>query len=332
MGYGSRGNIMAEAYLLGSEKDTPLIRKPITLPALRKREVLIRHTAIGLNRVDLDMINRKIALPAGAVTAGAEGIGIVEDMGKDVHGLNIGDRVAYGTGIPGAFATHRIIHQHYLVNVPPEVSDEAAAALVRKGMTAHYLLAYTFVVREGDQILIHGVTGGVGHLLAQWCRHRGAIVHGTIGDKHKRHAAKEYGCHFVYIHTDPDWMKLLAKHVKSPGIAAVYDLLGGETLYHTGEVMRHWGIWTAVGDVAGAPPPLNPELLGPRSLLFTRPNLDVYKAHRMELILSMHEVFTMFLQEHLKPVYQSFFFEELPTKALEAFAARDRVGAVVLKC
>ena len=147
-------------------------------------EARIRHTAVGLNFVDI--YNRSgvypLALPSGL---GGEGAGVVEEVGPGVTDLKVGDRVAYGAAPLGAYAEARLIPVDRLLKLPEGIDDKTAAAMMLKGLTVQYLIRQTYRVKPGDTILLHAAAGGVGQILSQWAKHLGATVIGTVGNDEK---------------------------------------------------------------------------------------------------------------------------------------------------
>src|ERR1700753_1906708 len=156
-------------------------------------EVRIRHTAVGLNF--LDIYNRSGLYPLPLPSSlGNEGAGVVEEVGPGVTDLKPGDRVAYGAAPLGAYAEARLIPADRLLKLPDGVDDKTAAAMMLKGLTVQYLIRQTYRVKAGDTILLHAAAGGVGLILSQWAKHLGATVIGTVSSDEKAAIAKANGC------------------------------------------------------------------------------------------------------------------------------------------
>ena len=150
-----------------------------------KGEIAITQTAIGINYIDIYHRNGLYPLPLPA-TLGIEAVGFVEEIGRDVEGIRVGDRVAYATAPSGAYTTRRVISRDLVVPVPDHITDEQAASSLVKGLTAHYLLQRTFVIQPGvSTILVHAAAGGVGQLLGQWANWHKCTVIGTVGSDEK---------------------------------------------------------------------------------------------------------------------------------------------------
>ena len=169
-------------------------------------EARIRHTAVGLNFIDI--YNRSglypVPLPSGL---GGEGAGVVEEVGSGVTDLKPGDRVAYGNSPVGAYSEARLIPADRLLKLPDGIDDKSAAAMMLKGLTAQYLIRQTYRVKKGDTILLHAAAGGVGLILSQWAKHLGATVIGTVGSDDKAKLAKAHGCAPPTVYSREDFAK-----------------------------------------------------------------------------------------------------------------------------
>ncbi len=168
-------------------------------------EVRVRHTAIGLNFIDVYF--RTGAYPAQTpFTPGFEAAGVVEAVGEGVDNLSVGDRIAYAAQPIGAYAEERLIAADRLVKLPDEIADRVGAAIMLKGMTTEYLLRRTYAINAGDTVLFHAAAGGVGLIACQWASHLGATVIGTVGSEEKADLAREHGCHHTIIYTREDFV------------------------------------------------------------------------------------------------------------------------------
>jgi NADPH2:quinone reductase len=193
-----------------------------------KGEVRVRHKAIGLNFIDT--YHRSglypVPLPSGL---GMEAAGVVETVGPDVKGVKAGDRVAYGVGPIGAYAEAKNHPANRLSKIPKGISDDQAAAMMLKGMTARYLLRETYRVKRGDTVLIHAAAGGVGSIASQWARALGAMVIGTAGSDEKGLIAKSNGCHHVINYRSEDVARRVREITDGRGVPVVYDGVGQAT-------------------------------------------------------------------------------------------------------
>src|SRR6201996_5874644 len=197
------------------------------LPKPGAGQVRVRHTAIGVNFIDIYHRTGlyKLPLPAGI---GSEAAGVVEETGEGVTTLKKGDRVAYA-GATGAYADANNVAADRLVKLPKGISDEIAAAALLKGMTVQYLLKRTYPVSSGQTILWHAAAGGVGLIAGQWAKHLGVAVIGTVGSEDKIALAKENGCTHVLNLSTEDWAKRVREITNGEGVPVVYDSIGKVT-------------------------------------------------------------------------------------------------------
>ncbi len=253
-------------------------------------ELRIRQTAIGLNFIDT--YHRSglypLPLPSGI---GSEGAGVVEAIGTGVTGFAVGDRVAYA-GALGAYAEQRVLPAARAVTLPAEVSDDEAAALMLKGMTAYYLLHLTFPVQRNDRLLVHAAAGGVGSVLVPWAKSLGAFVIGTAGGAQKCKLARTYGCDHVIDYAKQDFVAEVRKLTKDRGVDVVYDSVGKDTVLKSLDCLKRRGMLVTFGNASGKPPALELGLLAAKgSLYLTRPTLVDYTASRQDLESAANAVF-----------------------------------------
>jgi NADPH2:quinone reductase len=256
-------------------------------------EVRVRHTAIGLNYIDVyDRTGLyPMALPAGL---GREAAGVVTAVGRKVRGLRAGDRVAYVHTVPGAYAEERNIAAARLVKLPKSIRDEVAAALMLKGLTAHYLLRRTYRLRRNDVAVVHAAAGGVGLLLVQWARALGAKVIGIAGSEEKAALATRHGAHHVLISGRDDIVARVKALTKGAGAHVVYDSVGRDTFFESLDCLRPLGTMVTYGNASGPPPAVSPLELSKRGSLFlTRPTLFTYIAERRDLEAAARELFAV---------------------------------------
>jgi NADPH2:quinone reductase len=254
-------------------------------------EVQIRHTAIGVNYIDVyDRTGLyPVSLPSGL---GREAAGVVTALGRGVRGLRVGERVAYVFPSPGAYSEIRNVPAERVVRVPRGISDEQAAALMLKGLTAHFLIRRTYRVGRGDPILVHAAAGGVGLILCQWAKALGATVIGVVGSEAKAELAKKHGCKHVLISGRDELVPSVKKLTKGAGVAVVYDAVGKDTFTESLDCLRRLGMMVTFGNASGPPPPFSPLELSKRGSLFlTRPTLFNYIATRGELEAAARELF-----------------------------------------
>ena len=237
----------------------------------KQGEVIIRNTAIGLNFIDT--YHRKGLYPLKTpFTPGVEGAGIVEALGKGVKNLKVGDRVTYCSDPIGSYAEKRMFPAERLIKIPHNISDEQAASMMLKGLTAAMLLKRIYTPTKSDTILIHAAAGGVGLILSQWAKLLGARVIGTTSSRKKGALARANGCDHAIIYTESDFVARVRHLTKGGGVPVVYDGVGKTTYPGSLDCLSMRGMWVTYGNASGPVPPVAPlTLLQKGSLFMTRP-------------------------------------------------------------
>ena len=266
------------------------------VPDPKLGEVRIRHTAIGVNYADTYHragISHPWPVPEEPVVIGFEGVGIVEGIGKGVTDFKTGDRVAYGIPPLGSYSEVRNYPTDKLLHLPEDLDDKEVAALLMKGMTAHYLLHRTYAVQPGDTILVHAAAGGMGLILCQWARALGATIVGTVSTHKKAEVAKAAGCHFPVVRSEKSFVQVVREVTNNEGCAVVYEAIGKDTLQDSLDTLRPMGTCAAYGHVSGPPDPVDIiQDLGRRGSLFiTRPAIMHYVAKRADLEWTARDLF-----------------------------------------
>jgi NADPH2:quinone reductase len=254
-------------------------------------EVQIRHTAIGVNYID---VYDRTGLYAGELPSGLgrEAAGVITALGKKARGFRVGERVAYVYTRPGAYSELRNVPAERVVKVPKGISDQQAAALMLKGLTAHYLLRRTYRVAKGDTVLVHAAAGGVGLILCQWAKSLGAKVIGVVGSEAKAELARKYGCKNVLILGQDELVPAVKKLTRNVGVNVVYDSVGKDTFMESLDSLRPLGMMVTYGNASGPPPAFSPLELSKRGSLFlTRPSLFSYISTREALDAAAKELF-----------------------------------------
>lgn len=294
-------------------------------------EALVRHTAIGVNFIDVYHRTGlyKVELPSGL---GAEAAGVVEAIGAGVEELAVGQRVAYVASAPGAYAEANVVPAARLVALPDAISDETAAAMMLKGMTAEYLIRRTFPVRAGQTVLFHAAAGGVGLLACQWLRALGATVIGTVGSDDKAALAREHGCEHPVVYTREDFASRVRALTNGRGVPVAYDSVGKSTFLGSLDCLAPRGMLVSFGNASGKPDPIDPLLLGQKgSLYLTRPSIFAYTATRRELLESAHALFDVVVRGAVKVhVGQRWPLSEA-AEAHRALESRQTAGSIVLE-
>jgi NADPH2:quinone reductase len=253
-------------------------------------QLLIRHTAIGVNFIDTYM--RSGLYPAPTPFApGNEAAGVVEAVGAGVTDFKTGDRVTYVIAGGGGYAEKRVAPADRVVKLPDAISDKQAASMMLKGMTVQYLLHRTYKVQKGDTILLHAAAGGVGLIACQWAKHIGATTIGTVGSPDKAKLAADHGCHHTILYRDTDFVAA-TKAIVPEGVPVVYDSVGKDTFLKSLDCLRPLGLLASFGQSSGPVEPLNTGLLAQKgSLYVTRPTLFTYIAKKPDLVATANSLF-----------------------------------------
>ncbi len=292
-------------------------------------EVLVKHAAVGLNYIDVYFRTGLYKTPMPA-TPGMEASGTVAALGPDVTEFAVGDRVAYGTGAVGSYATERAVPVERLVRLPDEISFETAAAMMLQGMTAQYLVRRTHRVQKGETIVVHAAAGGVGLILCQWARHIGATVIGVVSTEAKAELARAHGAeHVVVGHADlPAQVKRITGGAMVP---VVYDSVGKDTFMGSLDCLAPLGLMVTYGNASGPVPPVEPALLAAKgSLYLTRPTLATYTAKRADLLATANDLFDVVKKGVVKiRVNQTFPLRDAAAAHI-ALESRKTTGSTVL--
>ena len=246
-------------------------------------EVTIEHKAIGLNFIDT--YHRSglypIELPSGL---GAEGTGIIKEIGSKVKGFSVGDRVAYAGAPLGSYSTERNYPIKNLVKVPKEIDLDIVATLMIKGLTTFYLLHKTFPVSAGETVLFHAAAGGVGQIFCQWAKSLDCKIIGTVGSDEKINIAKKNGCDFVINYSKDNFAKKVLEITKGKVVPVVYDGVGKNTFEGSIECLKMKGMMVSFGNASG---PLDnidvKKMIQPKGLYFTRPSMAQYLSTKEEI-------------------------------------------------
>lgn len=262
----------------------------VPLPVPGPDEMLVRVAACGVNFKDIYERTGLYRIPLPAIP-GSEAAGTVVQVGAGVTRFKPGDRVA-SAAAKGAYAEHSLLREPQSVHVPYGVELDVAAAVLLQGLTAHYLTASTFPLRSGHRCLVHAAAGGVGLLLIQLAKRRGAFVIGTVSSTAKAALAKEAGADATIIYTEEDFTSRARELTGGIGVDVVYDSVGATTFEGSIRALRTRGMLVSFGQSSGAVPPIDPLLLSKSGSLFlTRPTLGHYTASYEELEERTSELF-----------------------------------------
>jgi NADPH2:quinone reductase len=304
--------------------------EPVQLPPPGPGEVRVRHTAIGVNFIDV--YHRTglypLQLPSGL---GMEAAGVVEAVGPDVDEVVPGQRVAHAAGPPGAYATHRNVRAAVLVPLPDAISDEVAAAGLLKGMTVEFLIRRAFAVERGSTVLWHAAAGGVGLIACQWLAHLGVTVIGTVSSDEKAELVRAHGCTHPVVYTRESFVTRTRELTAGEGVPVVYDSVGRGTFDGSLQCLRRRGMLVGFGNASGKPEPFDMARLAQGgSLYLTRPTLFDYVATRQELLASASALFEVLASGAVKVEVRQRWSLAQADKAHRALEARETLGSTIL--
>ena len=307
-----------------------MVLAEVAVPEPGPGEARIRHTAIGINFIDIYHRTGLYPLPL-PTRLGSEAAGIVEALGEGVDGLRVGDRVVY-TGRPAdAYSQARNFPAQQLVVLPDEISDEQAAAVFLKGMTAWFLIHRSYPVRQGDPILVYAAAGGVGSILTQWAQRLGTFVIGVVGSDAKADMARSQGCDATVLYNQGNVVDQVRELTGGEGVAAVYDSIGRDTFMQSLDCLRPHGVMVTYGNASGPVEPFAPSELAVRhSLYVTRPILFDFISTRKALLEASNSLFDLVGSGEIKlKVNQRYALKDV-ARAHEDLAARKTSGASLL--
>lgn len=303
---------------------------PSELAAPAAGEVQLRQTAIGFNYIDV--YQRKGVYPLPLPTGlGHEAAGVVEAVGPGVSQFKPGDRVAYMNAGLGAYADFRNVAVERLVAIPAGVSDEQAAALLFKGMTAQYLLKKTHAVKAGEMVLVHAAAGGVGQILCRWAKGLGAFVVGTAGSAAKCDLAREAGADVAIDYSKEDWPADLLAATGGRKADVVYDSVGKDTFLKSLDCAKPFGLVVVFGAASGPAPAIEPELLNKKGCLFlTRPSVFPHNADPAVFRENAADLFAAIADGLVRPSIGARFRLDDIVAAHQAAESRGTQGATLI--
>ena len=306
-----------------------LTLEEIPVPEPKAGEARVKIEAIGVNYIDVYQRTGLYPLQT-PFTLGMEGAGVVDKVGEDVEEVKKGDRVAYAM-ILGSYAEYAIVPAAKLAPLPANIDSKSAVALMLQGMTAHYLTHSTYDLKKGETALIHAAAGGVGLLLTQIAKLRGANVIGTVSTEAKAQLAKEAGADHVILYTQTDFAAEVKKITDGKGLHVIYDSVGQTTFDKGLDCLRPRGYMVLFGQSSGPVSPFDPgKLAGKGSLFLTRPTLAHYTLDRAELLQRANDLFTWTASEKLKLRIEKTFRMAEAAEAHRQLEGRKTTGKVIL--
>ena len=299
------------------------------VPAPGAGELRLRVEAAGLNFIDIYKRSGLYAVPLPH-TLGGEAAGIVTAVGAGVTDFKVGDHVA-SPAVLGAYAAEALAPAVATVRVPAGVSSQLAAAVLLQGMTAHFLACDTCPLKPGDSVLIHAAAGGVGLLLVQIAKARGARVLATVGSEAKVALARGAGADAVCVYTQENFTEAARAFTGGRGVDVVYDSVGKDTFEGSLASLRPRGLMVSFGNASGPVPPFAPLLLSQKgSLFFTRPTLVHYAASPEDYAMSAGKVIDLIGKGVLKPLIGQCYALKDAAKAHQDLEAGKTIGATIL--
>ncbi len=318
--------IMIDAH--GPAQNMILKNNPLAAPSAH--EVRIRQTAIGFNFIDIYQRSGAYQLPLPS-PLGHEAAGVIEAVGSDVTDLKVGMRVAYMNAGLGAYADLRNVSAEKLVALPDTVSDEQAAAILFKGMTAQYLLKHTCPVQPGDMVIIHAAAGGVGQILSGWAKALGAFVVGTAGSDEKCAIARAAGCDIALNYGEENWAEHLLAATQGRKARVVYDSVGKHTFLQSLDLAQPFGMVVLFGAASGPAPDISPEILNKKGCLFlTRPSVFPHNASPERFRANANDLFDAIARGFVKVQIGAQFALDDAIAAHELAESRASSGAILL--
>ena len=306
-------------------------RQETSIGRPKKGQLVIRHTAIGLNFIDIYQRSGLYPAPGGYPSIlGCEAAGVVEGMGAGTQGFRMGDRVAYT--IPGgAYCSHRIMPADRVVKIPKGVSDEVAAGAMLKGLTAQYLIHDCYRPKKDDTVLVHAAAGGVGLIVGQWLAEKGITTIGTAGGPAKCKLAKEAGYTHVIDYKKDDFVAKVTRITKKQGVAAVYDSVGKDTYPGSLETLKPFGMFVSFGQSSGPATDFKmADLSAHGSLFATRPTLFHFIATQQELNKRSRQLFKLISDGSIKiQVNQTYALKDV-ARAHRDLEGRKTTGQTIL--
>lgn len=301
----------------------------VEIPEPGPREVLVRVDYAGVNYVDVYHRTGLYPLEPPFIP-GVEAAGIVEALGAEVEGLAVGQRVAFAMGA-ATYAEYVVVPAWKAVEVPHDIGMNVAAAVMVQGMTAHFLSHDAYAIAEGDTVLVHAVAGGVGLLLAQLAKKRGATVIGTCSSEEKAELARAAGTDHVVLYTETDFLAAVRELTDGEGVAAVYDSVGRTTFERSLACLRPRGSLVLFGQSSGPVPPVDPQALARQgSVYLTRPSLTHYMRNAHEARARASQIFSYLQGDQLSVRIDRTLPLEQASDAHAALERRSTSGKVLL--
>ena len=295
------------------------------------QQVRVRNEAIGLNFIDTYYRGGLYPLPELPSGLGNEGAGVVDAIGSDVRNVNVGDRVAYGTGPLGAYSELHVLPAANVVKLPDDISCEEAAAVMLKGLTVQYLLRQTYELKGGETILFHAAAGGVGSIACQWAKALGVQLIGTVSSPKKAALAKKLGAWATIDYSHEDVVQRVLELTDGKKCPVVYDGVGKDTWLTSLDCLSLRGLMVSFGNASGAVTGVNLGILSQKgSLYVTRPTLASYANTPENLQKMADELFDMIRSDNIVVDISQRFALKDAAQAQTELSARRTTGSTIL--
>lgn len=302
----------------------------VDVPAPAAGEVQLRQTAIGFNFIDVYQRMGRYPLPS-PTGLGHEAVGVVDAVGAGVTDLKVGDRVVYMNAGVGAYAERRNVPADKLVLLPAGITDEDAAAVFFKAMTAQFLVKKTYAVQPGDIVVVQAAAGGVGQILCRWAKALGATVIGTAGSAAKCEVARAAGCDAAVDYTQADWVAQVVAATGGRKARVVYDSVAKDTFLGSLDCTAPFGMVVLFGGASGPAPLIEPELLNKKGCLFlTRPSVFPHNADTATFRANAKDVFDAMASGAVRASIGARFRLDQVADAHRMAEARANAGAIVM--
>ncbi len=303
----------------------------LTNKILGENDIRIKHSSIGVNFIDT--YHRSGLYPVDLPTClGLEAVGVVIKIGSNVKMFSVGDRVGYSAPPLGAYCEIRDYPANKTLKIPNEISDDAAASVLLKGMTVEYLFNRTYKLRPKENVLFHAAAGGVGLIACQWARAVGCNLIGTVGSDEKISLAKDNGCKYVINYKKEDVFKKIMDITDGRGVVVVYDGVGKDTFDLSIKCLSKRGMFVSFGNASGMTPTADLfKCFAPKNLFFTRPSLMIYNETREELDNSSSLLFQMVREGKIKTNISKIYELKDVARAHKDLEERKTVGSIILK-
>jgi NADPH2:quinone reductase len=302
----------------------------IDVPNPTGTQVQIKFKAIGLNFIDCYVRTGLYPVSQFPQIIGKEGAGVVEAVGPDVTEFKVGDRVCLAMNI-GCYTELGNFEEKVVIPLPDEIEFETAAAMMLKGMTAHYLLRRIYKISDQDTILFHAAAGGVGSIATQWAKSLGTTVIGTVGSEEKAELAKSQGCDYPILYRKENFKDRVMEITNGEGVPVVYDSIGAQTFEGSLDCLKPLGIMVTFGNATGPVPEFSPALLAQKGSLFiTRPSLAHYIATRKDLLWSANDLFDVVKSGAVKIHINQKYDLKDAAQAHRDLEARKTTGSTIL--